>query len=123
MLDDSQMETIDDLRNFIDGVTNLTLRPLKRDERSQWIRQILIRFKYLTLNRAAKQVVRQYLINLISLVHKLLGISRHTKPAAPSAQNTGDTSHSLCINSLTLSSWLKQTIFINASMVLQPLSS
>lgn len=67
MLDDSLLETIDNLRKFVDGSLPITFRPLQREERSQWIRHTLVRFKYLTLKRADKQVVRQYLMKISDL--------------------------------------------------------
>ena len=62
MLDDSLLETIDNLRKFVDGSLPIFFRPLRREERSQWIRHTLVRFKYLTLKRADKQIVRQYCV-------------------------------------------------------------
>lgn len=67
MLDDSLLETIDNLRKFIDGVLPITFRPLRRPERSQWIRHTLVRFKYLTLKRREKQIVRQYIMKVANL--------------------------------------------------------
>lgn len=67
MLDDSFMETIDDLRKFIDSVTFITFRALQRDERTAWIRQVLIRFKYGALKRRKKQVVRRYIMKISGL--------------------------------------------------------
>ena len=64
MYDDSALETIEDLRKFLDGSLTLTPRPLKRSERSEWI---LVRFKYLALKRADKQVLRQYLMKVACL--------------------------------------------------------
>jgi len=69
MLDDTSLETIDDLRKFIDGVILIKFRSLEREERARWIRQVLIRFKYLTLRRMNKHVVRQYM-------EKISGLSR-----------------------------------------------
>lgn len=67
MLDDSSLETIDDLRKFIDGVILIKFRSLEREERATWIRQVLVRFKYLTLKRVNKRVVRQYIIKISGL--------------------------------------------------------
>jgi len=67
MLDDSLLETIDNLRKFVDGVLPITFRSLKRDERSQWIRRTLVRFRYLALKRADKQVVRRYILKVSGL--------------------------------------------------------
>lgn len=67
MLDDSLLETIDDLRKFIDGVTLVQFRPLQREERAGWIRQVLVRFKYLVLKRQNKKVVGEYIMKISGL--------------------------------------------------------
>lgn len=67
MLDDSLLETIDNLRKFVDGSLPITFRPLKREERAEWIRSTLVRFKYLMLKRADKQIVRQYIMKISNL--------------------------------------------------------
>lgn len=67
MLDDSLLETIENLRKFVDGVLPFTFRPLHRDERTQWIRRTLVRFKYVALRRPEKQVVRRYLMKVAHL--------------------------------------------------------
>lgn len=77
MLDDSSLETIDDVRDFMDGVTLITFRPLQREERAAWIRQVLIRFKYLVLKRPNKQVVRDYLMKVSGLSRAQ--VARHIK--------------------------------------------
>ena len=67
MLDDSSLMTIDDLRNFIDGATLIKFRPLGREERTRWIQEVLVRFKYLVLKRENKGIVRQYIIKVSGL--------------------------------------------------------
>ena len=69
MLDDSLLETLDNLRKFVEGVLPITFRPLRREERSRWMRSTLVRFKYLTLRRSEKRIVQEYL-------RKISGLSR-----------------------------------------------
>lgn len=80
MLDDSSLNTIDDLRNFIEGVTLVQFRPLQREQRAEWIRQVLIRFKYLALKRENKYVVRAYLLKVSGLSRAQ--VARHIKAYA-----------------------------------------
>lgn len=77
MLDDSSLETIDDVRNFMDGVILITFRPLQREERAAWVRQVLIRFKYLVLKRSNKRVVREYIMKVSGLSRAQ--VARHIK--------------------------------------------
>ena len=67
MLDDSLLETIGNLRDFVNGTLPIFFRPLRREDRSQWVRRTLVRFKYLTLKRADKTVIRQYILKISNL--------------------------------------------------------
>jgi hypothetical protein len=67
MFNDSSLRTIEDLQRFLDGSLHITIRPLKRNDRAEWIRDTLIRFKYLALKRKNKKVVREYLMKISSL--------------------------------------------------------
>jgi len=67
--DDSLLQTLGNLRMFIDGTLPITFQPLHRDDRSRWIRHTLVRFKYLALKRPEKQVVQRY-------ISKISGLSR-----------------------------------------------
>lgn len=67
MFDDSLLQTIGNLRMFIDGTLPITFRPLRREDRSRWIRSTLVRFKYLTLKRGEKQIVQRYIMKVADL--------------------------------------------------------
>lgn len=67
MLDDSLLDTIGNLQKFVDGTLPIFFQPLRREERSQWIRRTLVRFKYLALKRTDKQVVRRYIMKISAL--------------------------------------------------------
>lgn len=77
MLDDSSLETIDDVRKFLDGVISFVFRPLRAHERSQWIRSTLVRFKYIKLKKAHKKAIRQYLIKMSALSRSQ--VARHIR--------------------------------------------
>lgn len=67
MFDDSLLQSIGNLRAFIDGTLPVTFRPLRREERSRWIRSTLVRFKYLALKRVEKQIVQHYILKVTDL--------------------------------------------------------
>lgn len=75
MFDDSLLQTIGNLRMFIEGTLPITFRPLRREERSRWMRSTLVRFKYLTLKRAEKQIVQRYIMKVSDLSHAQ--VARH----------------------------------------------
>lgn len=65
--DDSLLSTLGNLKQFIDGVLPIVFRPLRREERAEWIRHTLVRFKYLTLKRAEKKIVQQYVLKVADI--------------------------------------------------------
>lgn len=67
MFDDSLLQTIGNLRMFIEWTLPVTFRPLRREERSRWIRSTLVRFKYITLKRAEKHIVQRYVMKVTDL--------------------------------------------------------
>jgi hypothetical protein len=73
--DDSLLSTIGNLRMFNEGTLPITFRPLRREERAQWIRSTLIRFKYMALKRTEKQVAQRYIAKISDLSHAQL--ARH----------------------------------------------
>jgi transposase InsO family protein len=73
--DDSLLSTIGNLRMFNEGALPITFRPLRREDRSHWIRFTLVRFKYLMLKRSEKQVVQRYIGKISGLSHAQL--ARH----------------------------------------------
>lgn len=67
MFNDTQLGSIKEIASFLDGSMHFAFRPLKRDERAEWIRKTLIRFKYKALKRSEKQIIRKYLMKISAL--------------------------------------------------------
>lgn len=59
--DDSLLSTTGNLQLFLEGSLPITFQPLRREERREWIRHTLIRFKYVTLKRKEKTIVQRYI--------------------------------------------------------------
>jgi transposase InsO family protein len=68
-MDDRQLQTIEQVRQFLEGSEAVEFRGLTAQERYYWIEEVLIRFKYHHLKRAEKGVIRQY-------TQKVTGYSR-----------------------------------------------
>jgi hypothetical protein len=77
MFNDTQLGNLEEVRKFLDGSVQFAFRPLQHNERAQWIRKTLIRFKYLTLRRPDKQVMRRYLMKISALSRSQ--VARHIK--------------------------------------------
>lgn len=77
MFNDTQLGNLEDVRKFLDGALLFTFRPLMKDERAQWIRKTLIRFKYATLKREEKHLVRGYIERMSDL--SCSQVTRHIK--------------------------------------------
>jgi len=68
-MNDGQLQTIEQVRQFLEGSEAVEFRGLTAKERYYWIEEVLIRFSYHRLKRAEKGVIRQYL-------QKVTGYSR-----------------------------------------------
>jgi transposase InsO family protein len=60
-MNDRKIQTLDDIRAFLAGTTELELSIEGKDERYRWIEQTLRRFQYRTLGRVDRGVVLRYL--------------------------------------------------------------
>jgi len=68
-MNDEQIQTIEQAKQFILGSEALAFRGVSVEERYQWIEAVLVRFKYYRLKRAEKGVIRRY-------IEKVSGYSR-----------------------------------------------
>lgn len=59
-MNDTKLETVQQVRQFLEGNEVVEFRGLTAREKYQWIEEVLIRFGYLLLRRAEKGVVRRY---------------------------------------------------------------
>ena len=68
-MNDGQLQTTEQVRQFLEGSEAVEFRGLTAKEKYYWIEEVLIRFRYHRLKRAEKGVIRQY-------IHKITGYSR-----------------------------------------------
>jgi transposase InsO family protein len=68
-MNDGQLQTVEQLRQFLDGSDGVEFRGLTAKEKYYWIEEMLIRFRYHCLKRSEKGVIRRYL-------QKVTGYSR-----------------------------------------------
>lgn len=61
MFYDTHLQSIGALKVFLRGTGSIDFSVPQKVERSQWIREVLVRFKYLSLKRKDKGVVQKYL--------------------------------------------------------------
>ena len=59
-MNDTRLETVQQIRQFLEGNEGVEFRGLTAEEKYRWIEEILIRFRYLLLRRDEKGVVRRY---------------------------------------------------------------
>ncbi|MCU7879259.1 MAG: hypothetical protein KZQ60_00725 [Candidatus Thiodiazotropha sp. (ex Lucinoma aequizonata)] len=60
-MNDKKIQTLDEVRAFLDETTDIEFSIESKDERYQWIRKTLVRFNYLRLSRGECGVVLRYL--------------------------------------------------------------
>ena len=70
-MNDKKIQSLEDVRAFLAGTTQMEFSIEGKDERYRWIEQTLRRFKYRTLRRAERGVVLRYL-------ERVSGYSRQT---------------------------------------------
>jgi len=68
-MNDGQLQTVEQVRQFLEGSEAVEFRGLTTKEKYYWIEEVLIRFRYIRLKRAEKGVVRWY-------IQKVTGYSR-----------------------------------------------
>jgi len=69
MMNDRQLQTVEQVRQFLEGSEAVEFRGLTIEGKYNWIQEVLIRFNYHLLKRDEKGVIRQYL-------EKVTGYSR-----------------------------------------------
>jgi len=60
-MNDRNLQTIEQVRQFLGGSEALEFRALSVGEKYDWIEEVMIRFRYHRLNRAEKGVIRRYI--------------------------------------------------------------
>jgi len=61
IMNDGQLQTIEQVRQFLEGSEVVEFKGLMAEEKYYWIEEVLIRFRYHRLKRAEKGVIWQYL--------------------------------------------------------------
>ncbi len=68
-MNDERLQTIEQVKQFLEGSEALEFRGVSVEERYQWIETVLVRFSYYGLKKAEKGVIRRY-------IEKVSGYSR-----------------------------------------------
>ena len=68
-MNDEKLQTIEQVKQFLEGSERVELRGLTVEEKYDWIERVLVRFRYHRLKRAEKGVIRRY-------IEKVSGYSR-----------------------------------------------
>jgi len=61
IMNDEELQTIEQVKQFLEGSKALEFVGVSIEERYQWIETVLVRFKYSQLGRVEKGVIRRYL--------------------------------------------------------------
>ena len=68
-MNDEKLQTIEQVKGFLEGTEEVKFRVLTVEEKYDWIGRVLVRFRYNRLKRADKGVIRWY-------IEKVTGYSR-----------------------------------------------
>ena len=69
IMDDKQIQTLEQVKQFVASSQTIEFRGINTNEKYQWIEEVLRKFKYQWLKRNGKGVLREY-------VEKVSGYSR-----------------------------------------------
>ena len=69
IMNDKQIQTIEQVKQFLEGNEALEFRGLSTEEKYEWTETALVKFNYNGLKKAEKGVIRQY-------IQKVTGYSR-----------------------------------------------
>ena len=61
IMNDEELQTIEQVKQFLEGSEALKFGGVSIEERYQWIETVLVRFKYSQLRRDEKGVIRRYI--------------------------------------------------------------
>jgi len=88
-MSDKKIQTLDDVRAFLEGTTEIDFSIEMKGECYQWIRTTLVRFRYLSLARTQRGLILRYL-------ERVSGYSRQRLPAEMVMAMTRETGKLLC---------------------------
>ncbi len=81
-MNDSQLKTIDDVKTFLNASHGITFQYQSRSEAYAWIQKIVSRFKYVSLNKFEKSVIKKYIMRMTKYsraqITRLLSLYQHT---------------------------------------------
>ena len=60
-MNDENLKTIEQVRQFLEGSEGAEFKGITAEERYDWIEKVLVRFRYINLNKAEKGVIRKYI--------------------------------------------------------------
>jgi len=68
-MNDEQIQTLEQVQQFIDSSQSISFKGINTQEKYQWIEEVLRKFKYHRLRRNGKGILRRY-------IEKVTGYSR-----------------------------------------------
>jgi len=60
-MNDTQLETLDQVRQFLDGTEAISFQIESKDARYRWIQHTLVKFRYLKLSKTNKGLITRYI--------------------------------------------------------------
>ena len=63
-MNDTQLETLDQVRQFLEGTETVSFQIESKNARYRWLQHILVKFRYQQLNKADKGLISRYIRKL-----------------------------------------------------------
>jgi transposase InsO family protein len=64
LMNDTQLETLDQVRQFLEGTETVSFQIESKNARYRWLQHILVKFRYQQLNKADKGLITRYIRKL-----------------------------------------------------------
>jgi hypothetical protein len=64
LMNDTQLETLDQIRQFLEGTETVSFQIESKDLRHRWLQRTLVKFRYLQLSKADKGLITRYIRKL-----------------------------------------------------------
>ena len=63
-MNDTQLETLDQVRQFLEGTETVSFQIESKNARYRWLQHTLVKFRYLQLSKADKGLINRYIRKL-----------------------------------------------------------
>ena len=122
-MNDEQLQTLEQVKDFIEGSQEVEFRGLNAREKYTWIEEVLKRFRYPKLKKEGKGLIKSYLLKVTGYsraqLTRLIGIYQQIRHDPAGEISTASLSRRATVQKTWLC-WLKPMNYMVGSVVRPP---